>query len=185
MSSSRSVEEGAKKILLSFVSSSSRRQLRVWSEDDGNDVYGHLYGDPRSMLDSLAMVATATTTQDANVGGVNLPSQPIVPLQSLAYECTPYLDIPLPPVQSSPSSSSQPSPIAIHQLKSWHEIPVQVHNSTTQKIRVRWVDSQYQTRNSHTWDLAAASSSSSSNSSANSASGGSITWTQYCQLVVL
>jgi hypothetical protein len=172
---SASAEEGAKKLLLSFVGSTKRR---VWSEDDGNDLFGHLYGDPRSILDSLAMVAT----KDVNVGDTSLP--PPVLVQSLGYECTPYLDVPS-PLQSS-SLSMQPLDNTSHvapQLKSWHEIPVQVHNSSTQKLRLRWIDSYHQTKSSHIWDLPPPPSSSRNAASddGHNNSNFTATWTQYCR----
>lgn len=161
---SASAEEGAKKLLHSLVGSLKH----VWTVDDGNNVFGHLYGDPRSILDSLATLAT----REENVGNPYLP--PPVAVQSLPFECTPYLDLQSPLLPATPTQ--QPIDNATHgvRLKSWHEIPLQVRNSTAKKLRIRWIDSHHQPRSSHTWDLSPSPSAASPG-----VDGDTTTWTQY------
>jgi len=86
-------------------------------------------------------------------------------IRSQPYHCTPYLDL-LPKTSGSAKTNKQ-----------WHEIPLRVRNSlssslassnnykntginnnkkkncSNQIVRIRWIDTNYQTKQSYTWDV--------------------------------
>jgi len=84
-------------------------------------------------------------------------------IRSQPYHCTPYLDL-IPETSGSAKTNKQ-----------WHEIPLRVRNSLSsslsssnknkntgnkkyndfnnQIVRIRWIDTNYQTKQSYTWDV--------------------------------
>ena len=69
--------------------------------------------------------------------------------RSQTYHCTPYLDL----MQDNKKGPT---------TKKWHEIPLQVRNTlsfitaTAAAVRIRWVDTNYQMKQSYTWDISPA-----------------------------
>jgi hypothetical protein len=124
----QSNQEGARKLLEVFESASPNVIL---DSADEAGIFGQLYH-PNAVMDSLLSVATT----EENVGVPNVP--PSVAVHSLEYERKPFLDL------LSTTGTT---------LKNWHQVPIQVLNSSNADVRIRWIDHKYGKRASHTWNL--------------------------------
>jgi hypothetical protein len=133
--------------------------------------FGELY-EPNVIVDSLLRTVTnenennneidSSGIDEGEENSMAMMTGHDVIIRSQPYHCTPYLDL----MQNNKKGPT---------TKEWHEIPLQVRNSlsfttttTTNNnnnnkgnhnnsiIRIRWVDTNYQTKQSYTWDISPA-----------------------------
>ena len=169
-----SSSESSQQFNVKIIDNASPSQKGQQQPQKESSNFGELYK-PDVIVDSLLRTVTSENENDTEIdsSGIDegeensmaMMTGHDVIIRSQPYHCTPYLDL----MQNNKKGPT---------TKEWHEIPLQVRNSlsfttTTDNnnnnnnnnnngnhnnsiIRIRWVDTNYQTKQSCTWDISPA-----------------------------
>jgi hypothetical protein len=101
--------------------------------DETHELFAELY-EPNSIISSLIMIAST----EENVGSPSAAEVPPVAMKSQAYAPTTFIN-------------------HLGQQVTSGEMPLEIHNTTTTMVRMRWIDEHHHNPTAHRWDIAPSS----------------------------